>query len=138
MGIEQISIFLENKQGRLLAVTECLERHKINIRALSVADTADFGILRMVVNNTEEAFNILKENGFMVSINEVAVIEVADVPGGFNHILKYLAEAGVNVEYTYNFGKGAGDNVLIVFRVNNAAAAETALEEAGVKMVTAI
>lgn len=135
MGVKQISIFLENKQGRLLAVTECLGKHNINIRALTVADTSDFGILRMIVSNPDEALKVLKENDFTASINEVTVIEVPDIPGGFNSVLQLLSDAKVNVEYTYAFCKGNGGNVLIVFRVNDQEGAAEVLKKAGIKTI---
>src|SRR5512139_4240039 len=101
MKVEQISIFLENKSGRLAEVTNILSRAGVNIRALSLADTADFGILRLIVNQTEKAKQVLKDNGFTVGKTEVIALEVPDKPGGLAHILSVMTEEGVNVEYMY-------------------------------------
>jgi hypothetical protein len=103
MKVEQISIFLENKAGRLAEVTRILGEGGINIRALSLADTSDFGILRLIVNDHEKAKKILKEHGFTVGRTEVVAVEVEDRPGGLSSILQILYEAGINVEYMYAF-----------------------------------
>ena len=133
MSVRQISIFLENRRGRLLAVTECLGKHKINIQALSVADTSEFGILRMIVSHPEEALKVLKENDFTVNLSAVIAVEVPDVPGGFNSILTLLQAADVNVEYAYAFCGGNGKSAFIVFRVDNQEAAVEALDNSGIK-----
>ncbi len=135
MAVKQISIFVENKKGRLLAVTDCLGNKNINIRALSVADTSDYGILRLIVNNPEAAEAALKECGFTVSVNQVIAVEVPDIPGGFSSILRNMDKAGVNVEYSYAFHRGRGANALIVFRVDNQEAAAAALNEGGVRVL---
>ena len=96
MKVEQISIFLENKSGRLAEVTNILSRAGVNIRALSLADTADFGILRLIVNQTEKAKQVLKENGFTVGKTEVIALEVPDKPGGLGSILKVLDASGIS------------------------------------------
>src|SRR4030065_25576 len=118
MKVEQISIFLENKSGRLAEVTNILSRAGINIRALSLADTADFGILRLIVNQTDRAKQVLKESGFTVGKTEVVALEVPDRPGGLGEILRILYEAGINVEYMYAFVQRSGDNASIIFRVD--------------------
>jgi len=103
MKVEQISIFLENKSGRLAEVTDILSRAGVNIRALSLADTADFGILRLIVNQGDLAKQVMKEHGFTVGKTEVVALEVPDRPGGLGEILKILHESGINVEYMYAF-----------------------------------
>lgn len=135
MGVKQISVFLENRKGRLLAVTECLGANGINMRALSLADTSDFGILRMIVNDPEAAITALKGCHFTVSSHEVIAVQVPDTPGGFNSVLKVMGKANVNVEYSYAFCQGDGAYALVVFRVDDQEAAEAALEEAGIKML---
>lgn len=135
MKVEQISIFLENKSGRLAEVTEVLARGGINIRALSLADTADFGILRLIVNDTERAKGILKENGFTVGKTEVIAIEVPDRPGGLAGILNALKGEGINVEYMYAFVQKSGENAIIIFRFDDLEKAIPALQRAGVRIL---
>lgn len=116
MKAEQISVFIENKSGRLAEVTRILGEARINIRALSLADTSDFGILRLIVNDCEKAKNVLKENGFTVSKTEVVAVEVPDTPGGLFRILRQLESVSINVEYMYAFVERSGENAVIIFR----------------------
>lgn len=117
MKVQQISVFLENKSGRLATLTEVLGKAGINIRALSIADTSDFGILRLIVNQPEEAFRILKEAGFTASLTDIIAVEVKDEPGGLAAILKILESAGINIEYLYAFLEKSSNDALVVFRV---------------------
>ncbi len=135
MKVEQISIFLENKSGRLAEVTDILAKKGINIRALSLADTADFGILRLIVNTTEKATEVLKENGFTVGKTEVVAIEVPDRPGGLAGILGALQGEGINVEYMYAFVQKSGQNAIIIFRFDDIEKAIRVLQKAGVKIL---
>lgn len=135
MGVQQISVFLENKKGRLLAVTSCLKENNINIRALSVADTTDFGILRMIVNDPKLCFEALQAQGFTVSSNNVIAVEVPDRPGGLNQVLEVLKDSDVNLEYTYAFFSGNAETALHVFRVDKQDEAIAALEKAGLKVL---
>ena len=135
MHAEQISIFLENKAGRLSEVTRIFEEGRINIRALSLADTSDFGILRLIVNDNEKAKRLLKENGFTVRFTEVVAVEVQDKPGGLHQILTALAQAGVNVEYMYAFVRQSGRNAVLIFRFDNTAAATEVLRREGVQVI---
>lgn len=114
--MEQISIFIENKSGRLAEVARLLGEAGVNVRALSLADTSDFGILRLIVNDREKAKQILKENGFTVSKTEVVAIEVPDRPGGLCEILQVLDKESINVEYMYAFVERCGENAVIIFR----------------------
>ena len=116
MKVEQISIFLENKPGSLENVTRILRDANINIRTLSLADTTDFGILRLIVNDVNTALNVLKENGLRVSRTNVVAVEVPDRPGGLHSILETLSKNGVNVEYLYAFVERSGENAVIIFR----------------------
>lgn len=136
MKIEQLSIFLENKAGRLAEVTDVLASAGINIRALSLADTSDFGILRLIVNDHEKAKAALKNSGFTVGLTTVVAVEVPHKPGGLNAILQLLGKKGVNVEYMYAFLQ-KGDNAVLIFRFNRVDAAMEALAEAGVPILTA-
>ena len=119
MKCEQISIFLENKSGRLAEVTKILGDADINIRALSLADTTDFGILRLIVNDNEKTKKVLKENGFTVGKTEVAAVEVPDHPGGLAKILNILEDAKINVEYMYAFVERTKDSAIIIFRFDD-------------------
>jgi hypothetical protein len=116
MKLTQISIFLENRQGRLYDVCSLLGKNKINIRALTVAETEEFGVLRIVVDEPEKATQVLKKNGFVANLTEIVAVEVGDRPGGLAAILKVLSENDVNVEYVYGFVEKKTDKALLVFR----------------------
>lgn len=116
MIVEQVCVFLENKSGRLSEVTRAMEDAGVNIRALSVADTSDFGILRMIVNDNDKALASLKSKNFTVSKSEVVAAEVSDTPGGLSHILDVLEKAGINVEYMYAFLEHVSDKAVMIFR----------------------
>jgi hypothetical protein len=116
MKVEQISIFIENKSGRLAEITRILGEADINIRALSLADTSDFGILRLIVNDGQKAGCILKEKGFTVNMTEVVAVEVPDRPGGLSAILQTLDREAINVEYMYAFVERCAGNAVIIFR----------------------
>ncbi len=116
MQVEQISVFLENKTGRLAEVTRCLAVANVNIRALSLADTSDFGILRLIVNDPAKAKNALRENGFTVGVNTVVAVEVPDHPGGLDKILTLLEESEVNVEYMYAYVRPLSSQAVLIFR----------------------
>jgi hypothetical protein len=135
MKVKQISVFLENKSGRLADVTRTLGRENINIRALSIADTTDFGILRLIVNRPEEANRALKEEGFMVSETEVIAVDVPDRPGGLAHVLEILGVAGINIEYLYAFIGKTSDEALVIFRVENCDGAMHALQAKNIKVL---
>ena len=131
MQVEQISIFIENKSGRLAEVTRVLGSKGINIRALSLADTSDFGILRLIVNNVETAKAALKEKGFTVSKTEVVAVEVPDRPGGLSALLQTLDSNSINVEYMYAFVERCGGNAVIIFRFDETDKAIGTLNDAG-------
>ncbi|MBV5338411.1 MAG: ACT domain-containing protein [Deltaproteobacteria bacterium] len=128
MKVEQISIFIENKSGRLAEITRVLGEAGINIRALSLADTSDFGILRLIVNDGAKAATVLKENGFTVSKTEVVAVEVPDRPGGLSTILQTLDQKAINVEYMYAFAERCGGNAVIIFRFDETDKAITTLK----------
>jgi hypothetical protein len=116
MKLTQISIFLENRKGRLYEVCSLLGKNRINIRALTVAESEEFGILRIVVDNPEEAAQLLKKNGFVASLTDIVAVEVADKPGGLAEILKLFSQSNINVEYMYGFVEKKSDKALLVFR----------------------
>ena len=118
MKVEQISIFLENKPGGLEEVTRILKDAQINIRTLSLADTTDFGILRLIVNDVDKASRVLKEQGYRMSRTTVVAVEVPDRPGGLHSILEVLSKNGINVEYLYAFVERSGENAVIIFRLD--------------------
>jgi hypothetical protein len=135
MKVEQISIFIENKSGRLAKISRILGESGINIRALSLADTSDFGILRLIVNDVEKAKSVLKECGFTVNKTEVVAVEVPDRPGGLSHILNVLDSGQINVEYMYAFGERSGGNAVIVFRFDDTDKAIETLTGSGVHIL---
>ena len=116
MKVEQISIFLENKAGRLAEVTRALREARINIRALSLADTSEFGILRLIVDDHEKAKTVLKEQGFTVGRTSVVAVQVDDRPGGLDSILQLLSDTGINVEYMYAFVQAGSDSATLILR----------------------
>ena len=135
MGIKQISVFLENKSGRLANVTKVLADNNVNIRALSIADTSDFGILRLIVNRPDEAYQMLKKEEFTVSTNEVVAVAVPDQPGGLASILKIFQECGANLEYLYAFiGLDQGMAIMIC-RVEQKELAEQALQDNNIRIL---
>ncbi|HHY42155.1 MAG TPA: ACT domain-containing protein [Thermoanaerobacterales bacterium] len=136
MFVTQISVFLENKPGRLAQVTEVLRQNNIDISAISVADTSEFGIVRMIVDKPKEAVSALKAAKFPVSTTEVLAVEVSDKPGGLNFALQVLNEANISIEYLYSFIKRNGDKALILFRIEDSAKAVEVLQSAGVKLYT--
>lgn len=135
MRVEQLSVFLENKAGRLAEVARILSDTGINIRALSLADTSDFGILRLIVNDNARAKEALKQQGFTVGKTDVVAVEVEDRPGGLHKILDILHRANVNVEYMYAFVQQSGNNAVIIFRFDNLDEAVKVLQANGVAVI---
>lgn len=136
MRVEQIAIFLENKSGRLAEITSILAGKGINIRALSVADTADFGILRLIVDKVEEAKTVLKDNGFTVGKTMVIAVQVPDRVGGLASVLKIIDAADLNVEYMYAFVNKRNDDAILIFRFDDVDKAIGVLRENNVTIMT--
>ncbi len=134
--VEQISIFLENKSGRLAEVTDILAKNGINLRALSLADTADFGIFRLIVSDTEKSVALLKNNGFTVARNDVVAVEVPDRPGGLAGILAALQGKAINVEYMYAFVQKCEGNAVLIFRFDDIDKALDALRKSDVRILS--
>ena len=131
MIIKQLSVFLENKQGRMCAAADLLAQNNINIRALSLADTSDFGILRLIVDKPEEGKKILSEAGIVVRVTNVLSLTMEDTPGGTLGVLRLLAERGIGVEYMYAFaGKNDGEAYMII-QADDLEAAESILSNGG-------
>jgi hypothetical protein len=135
MKVEQISVFLENKPRALAEVTRTLGEAGVNIRALALADTKDFGILRIIVNDNEKAREILGKKGLTVRKTEVVAVEVPDRPGGLADIMQILGDADINVEYLYAFVQQSGENAIIIFRFDETDRAIKVLSEKGVKIL---
>jgi hypothetical protein len=131
MKLKQISIFLENKKGRLWKALTTLKESGINIRALSIADTSEFGILRIIVPEPEKAKAALEGNNFVVKMNEVIAVEVLDKPGGMDKILEILNKADINVEYLYAFVEKKGEKAVVVLRTEDTDAGINALKDSG-------
>lgn len=131
MRVEQIAVFLENKSGRLAEITTILADNNINIRALSVADTADFGILRLIVDQVAEAEKALRANGFTVGKTTVIAVEVPDRTGGLATVLRCIEKQELNVEYMYAFVNKTGENAVLIFRFDEMDRAIAALQEDG-------
>ena len=136
MKVEQISIFIENKSGRLAEVARVLGEKGVNIRALSLADTSDFGILRLLVDNTDVAQSTLKEGGFTVNKTEVVAVEVPDQPGGLCNILQVLDDSEINVEYMYAFVERNAGNAVIIFRFDETDNDIKTLQDKGISILS--
>ncbi|TYO94932.1 ACT domain-containing protein [Desulfallas thermosapovorans] len=136
MKVKQISVFLENKHGRLAEVTRILGTNNINIRALSIADTTDFGILRLIVSYPDQAYRVLKESGFTVSTTDVIAVEVKDEPGGLAGVLEILQQVNINIEYLYAFIQKATNAALVVFRVEQLDEAITVLQKNNISILS--
>ena len=138
MIIQQLSLFLENKPGHLAEPCSLLAREGINIRTLSLADTAQFGILRLIVSDWEKAAALLKEAGYVVKMTEVLAVEVPDRPGGLAHLLAVIASSPVNIEYMYAFPFDRSDKAVLIFRFDNPEAAVETLRAAGIAVVDSV
>jgi hypothetical protein len=127
--VKQISVFIENRSGRLREVANVLGKKNINIRALSLADTSDYGILRLIVDKPDAALDVLKKANFTLSETNVIAVEVSDKPGGLSEVLDVLGEAGINVEYMYAFVEKSSDNAVMIFRIEDIENAIRALQK---------
>lgn len=137
MTTQQLSIFMENKPGQLVKVTQTLKEEQIDIRAMSLADTKDFGIVRMIVSDTEKAQAAMRDKGFMSTITQVMCIAMDDQPGGLSKITELMAAADVNIDYLYACITEIGKDAYIVMHVDDEKKASKVLADAGIKMVSA-
>ncbi|GFH62935.1 MAG: amino acid-binding ACT domain protein [Candidatus Desulfovibrio kirbyi] len=137
MKAEQLSIFLENRAGRLAEVTHTLASAGVNIRALSLADTSDFGILRMIVRDHAKAQTVLKEKGFTLGRTSVVAVEVPDAPGGLNAVLQLVSRHGINVEYMYALVQREPAKAVMIFRFDKIDQAIEALTAANFTIIPA-
>lgn len=134
--LKQLTVFVENKQGALVDITETLAANHVNLRALSIADTQDFGLLRLIVSDNDTAAAVLQEKGYILKITEVLGVKIGDEPGKLSKALSVLADAGVNVEYLYAFMARTQKHAYVVLRPTDNAAAEKALEAADFHLIT--
>lgn len=135
MSLKQLTVFVENKQGALVSITNELANAHVDIRALSIADTEQFGILRLIVNDNEKATKALLDSGCLLKITEVVGVKIGDQPGKLSKALDVLDKAGINMEYLYAFLTRTEKHAYVVFRVADNAAAEKALEDAGFHLI---
>jgi len=136
MKLEQTSVFLENRKGRLWKALSILRDAEINIRALSIADTSEFGILRMIVPEPDKAREVLEENNFVVKTNDVIGVEIPDAPGGLDGILEILTKADINVEYLYAFVEKKMDQAIVVLRTEDIEGGIKALKDGGATLLS--
>ncbi|MDR1894783.1 MAG: ACT domain-containing protein [Spirochaetales bacterium] len=138
MALNQISVFLENKSGRLAELSEVLGRGGINLRAVSIADTADFGICRLIVSDTAKTLELLEKGGYTARQTEVVGIEVADEPGALAEILRLFNQTGVNIEYLYATLERKADKAVVIFKVDNPAEVSRIIKEQGLTEVASL
>ena len=136
MAIRQLTIFVQNRQGAIVSITEALAVNQVNIRALSIAETEDFGILRLIVNDEETAQKTLSDAGYLIKVTEVVGVKIGDAPGKLTGALEVLDKAGINLEYLYAFMARTEKHAYVVLRVEDNAVAEAALEAAGYHLIT--
>ena len=136
MAIKQLTVFVENKQGALVSITNTLSQHNINLRALSIAETKEFGILRLIVNDEATAEKILKDEGHLIKITDVVGVKIGDQPGKLSEALKVLDDNKINMEYLYAFMARTEKHAYVVIRVEDNDTAEKALLAAGFHLIT--
>ena len=136
MSLKQLTVFVENKQGTLVDITKILADNDVNMRALSIADTQDFGILRLIVNDNETATKALQDAGYLIKMTDVVGVKIGDQPGKLSKALEVLDKANINMEYLYAFMARTEKHAYVVLRVADNDAAEKALEDAGFHMIT--
>ncbi|HZJ82452.1 MAG TPA: ACT domain-containing protein [Clostridia bacterium] len=136
MTIKQISVFLENKKGRLAKLTGVLKENNIDISAISIADTSNFGIIRIIVNKPESAEDIIRDAGFTVNIADVLAVEVPDTPGGLHEVLEILNQTEISIEYLYSFVRRPSERALILFRVEQPEDTIEILKKNGINLLT--
>lgn len=136
MAIKQLTVFIQNKKGTVVSVTDILSKNNINLRALSIAETQDFGILRLIVNDEKAAEAVLSENGYLIKVIDVVGVKIGDEPGKLTAALDVLDKADINVEYLYAFMARTEKHAYVVLRVEDNAVAEKALTDAGFRMIS--
>lgn len=136
MQLQQLSVFVENRSGRVAEVTRLLGVHSINILAISLADAHDFGIVRLIVNDVDQAINILRSHQFTVHCSPVLAVEIQDKPGELNKLLALVSNEGFNLGYLYGFVDRSGDNALLVFRFEDMTKAAEIIQNNGYRVIS--
>ena len=136
MAIKQLTIFVQNNKGSIVSITDILSKNNVNLRALSIAETNDFGILRLIVNDNDLATKILTENGYLIKTIDVVGVKIGDEPGKLSSALSVLDKENINVEYLYAFMARTEKHAYVVLRVEDNSVAEKALADAGFKLIT--
>ena len=136
MALKQLTVFVENKQGTVVSVTDTLAAHNVNLRALSIAETEGFGILRLIVDKEEAAEKVLTEEGYLIKITDVVGVKIGDAPGKLTEALRVLNKNDINMEYLYAFMARTEKHAYVVLRVQDNAKAEAVLEQAGYHLIT--
>ena len=136
MAIKQLTVYVQNKKGAMASLTDVLAKNDVNIRALSIAETEDFGLLRIIVDNEAAATKILEENGYLIKAIDVVGVKIGDKPGALTAALNVLDKADIDVEYLYAFMARTEKHAYVVLRVENNEKAEAAIEEAGLHLIT--
>ena len=136
MAIKQLTVFVQNKKGTVVSVTDILSKNNINIRALSIAETESFGILKLIVNDEKAAEAVLEENGFLIKVIDVVGVKIGDEPGKLTEALSVLDKANINVEYLYAFMARTEKHAYVVLRVEDNDIAEAMLTKAGFNMIS--
>ena len=136
MAIKQLTVFVQNKKGTVVSVTDILSKNNINLRALSIAETQDFGILRLIVNDEKAAEAVLRENGYLIKVIDVVGVKIGDAPGKLTEALDVLDKADINVEYLYAFMARTEKHAYVVLRGEDNEIAESVLTGAGFKMIS--
>lgn len=136
MAIKQVTVFVQNEKGTVATVTEILANNNINLRALSIAETEDFGILRLIVNDTKKAEEVLLEAGYLIKTINVVGVKIGDAPGKLTSALKALDDASINIEYMYAFMARTERHAYVVLRVEENEEAEAILQNAGLRLIT--
>ena len=136
MAIKQLTVFVENRQGTMVSITDTLSKHNVNLSALSIAETEDLGILRLILNDEETAEKVLRDEGYLIKITDIVGVKIGDAPGKLSAALKVLDDNKINIEYLYAFMARTEKHAYVVIRVEDNAAAEAALTDAGFHLVT--
>ncbi len=136
MAIKQLTVFVQNKKGAIVSITDILAKNNVNLRALSIAETEDFGILRLIVNDDKTAEKVLSEKGYLIKTVDVVGVKIGDAPGKLTSALDVLDKADINVEYLYAFMARTEKHAYVVLRVEDNITAETTLENAGFHLIT--
>ena len=136
MFVKQISVFLENKPGRLSSLTNALSEKDVDIFYITIAETGEYGVIRCVTKNNDKAVAVLQAAGFTVSVTELVGVEIGDKPGALNEVLQFLSDKGIQIEYLYSFSRDAGKRAAILMKIDDAEGAAKLLKKRGFNLIT--